>query len=124
MSQKLYSQKLITDYLAYQSSHSSEMEWAIHEVFDLYGKLDDQGALELILDLIEAANTEKDLALIGAGPFEDMLVKHGPKIIDQVIELARKDLKVRTALSNVWQNNITDQVWQKVQHLVSSKDSD
>ena len=57
------------------------------------------------------------IAVLAAGPLEDLLAKRGEDFIDRVEELARKDPKFNDLLGGVWRNTMTDEVWQRVQAI-------
>src|SRR5271169_1955713 len=48
------------------------------------------------------APSDSALALVAAGPLEDLLKKHGPVVVDRVEEESRKNDRLRLALSGVW----------------------
>ncbi len=53
-------------------------------------------------------------AVFAAGPIEDLLAHFGPEYIDRVEALARRDPKFNDFLGGVWQNAMTDEVWERV----------
>jgi hypothetical protein len=57
------------------------------------------------------------IAILAAGPLEDLLATVGPKYIDRVEQLARRDPKFNWLLGGVWKNNMTDEVWERVQAI-------
>ena len=57
------------------------------------------------------------VAVLAAGPVEDLLAKHGGEFIDRVVELARKDPKFNYVLGGVWRSSIADDVWERVQSI-------
>ncbi len=58
-------------------------------------------ALELVSALLLGAETDDDIARVGAGPLEDLLVDHGAAIVDEVEELARRDPRFAEAMTGV-----------------------
>ena len=50
---------------------------------------------------------EPDLLFyVAAGPLEDLLAWHGPEVVDEMLDLARRDSQVRKALlQGVWGRN-------------------
>jgi hypothetical protein len=48
-------------------------------------------ALALVAALVREAETDGDLALVGAGPIEDLLVDHGDTLVEEFDDLARRD---------------------------------
>lgn len=52
---------------------------------------------------------------LAAGPLEDLLSSNGPQYIDRVELLARRDPKFNYLLGGVWQQGMTNDVWERVQ---------
>lgn len=52
--------------------------------------------------LVNRAPSDRALAIVAAGPLEDLLTKHGVAVIDRVEEESRKNDRLRLALSGVW----------------------
>lgn len=91
-----------------------ETFWAWDEVENVVS-VDPEGGLRLILDILE---TDDDWMVVGnlsAGPLEDLLAGHGPIIIEAVEAEARRNPRFATALGGVWQNRMSDAIWQGVQ---------
>jgi hypothetical protein len=59
-------------------------------------------ALGLVAALLRAADSDDDLGLVGAGPLEDLLHRHGAALIDSIDDLARRDPQFAKALRGVW----------------------
>ena len=72
--------------------------WAVD---DLVNRDPDNG-WRITCILINRAPSDSTLAVVAAGPLEDLLQKHGPAIIDRVEEESRKNDRLRLALSGVW----------------------
>lgn len=65
----------------------------------------DQGgseALALVSALVDGAETDDDVGLVGAGPLEDLLVCHGATMVDELDDLARRNPRFAEAMSGVW----------------------
>ncbi|KAG9602228.1 hypothetical protein KCV01_g7290, partial [Aureobasidium melanogenum] len=75
---------------------------------------------KIINDIKDIDDSEPILANLAAGPIEDLLVNNADKFIERIEALARSDLKFRTILSMVWQNDITNEVWARVQSVISN----
>ena len=86
------------------SPASRPMQWASDEV-DKAVEEHPRRALSVIAGAVSAAPGDRDLALIAAGPLEDLLCLHGDQIIDEVERLAANDDRFRRALSGVWGEN-------------------
>jgi hypothetical protein len=55
------------------------------------------------------------LSNLAAGPVEDILVLHGEEFIGRVEVWSRRDPQFRKLLGAVWQNDMTDEVWRRLQ---------
>jgi len=70
-----------------------------------------------ILERIEAAPASTSFEALAAGPLEDLLVHHGPAIIDRVEAQARSDARFNLLLGGVWPNAIAPDVWARVEAI-------
>ena len=75
-------------------------------------------ALQVIRDILHRDSSDKVVENLAAGPLEDLLVYHGPDVIDEIEALAAGDPEFRCLLGGVWRNKIRDDVWERVQALV------
>jgi hypothetical protein len=75
-------------------------------------------ALQVICDILRRDSSDKVVENLAAGPLEDLLVYHGPVVIDEVEALANGDPEFRGLLGGVWRNQIREDVWERVQALV------
>jgi hypothetical protein len=72
-----------------------------------------------ILSLIEHAQSEDTLKLIGAGPLEDLLRDHADEFIERVESKAASDPKFKIGLSNVWGfTSMSEAMWIRIQNAV------
>jgi Family of unknown function (DUF6869) len=68
-----------------------------------------------ILTALKDKRLEPSLGIIAAGPLEDLLSFHGEKFIERVEKEARSNPTFAHLLGGVWQSNIRDDVWKRVQ---------
>ena len=68
-----------------------------------------------ILQILERELTKDQMAVLAAGPLEDLLAFHGPEFIDRVESEAARNPRFNHLLGGVWQNNILDEIWERVQ---------
>jgi len=61
-----------------------------------------EDALAFVFVALEHAVTAKQEAYLAAGALEQLLKRHGPLVIDRVLDAARRDPKFRRCLSGVW----------------------
>ena len=99
------------------SPESESNWWAISEVSDWALTGEGDRLWEFILAAYKRDLPDKVVAVLAAGPLEDLLAKQGAEFIDRVEELARKDPKFNYLLGGVWRSNMTAQVWQRVQSI-------
>jgi hypothetical protein len=74
-------------------------------------------AWRAIVALSRQALTPQQIAVLAAGPLEDLLASHGPAFIDRVEHEARVYRAFRHLLGGVWRNTITEPVWQRVEGI-------
>jgi hypothetical protein len=88
--------------------------WAIGQVMDwaLDGEADRLWVF--ILSTYNRNISERVVSVLAAGPLEDLLAKHGSTYIDRVEQLAKDDEKFNSLLGGVWQNTMSDEVWERV----------
>lgn len=59
-------------------------------------------ALEAIRAMLAACDSPDDVALVAAGPLEDLIQRHGPELIDEIEALAGRAPRFAYALTGVW----------------------
>ena len=90
-----------------------ETFWAWEDAREVLERGGDE-AWFVISELITRSPTERGLGAIGAGPLEDWLQLHGPKVIGLLEGEAARDRRWRVAVSSVWQGDMTDELWERV----------
>jgi hypothetical protein len=73
--------------------------------------------LQFLTAMLNRTNDEEVLAVLAAGPLEDMLVYHGAEVIDAVEKLAHEDNRFRQLLFGVWRNTIDASTWRRLEEL-------
>jgi uncharacterized protein DUF6869 len=58
--------------------------------------------------------SDQQLAYLSAGPFEDLLKRHGGDFIARVEVAARDDVKMRVLVGTVWRAGMSDELWDRV----------
>lgn len=103
---------------------SEHNHWSVDYVIEL--PLD--GNFEELWSFIQYTYKNKMTNLVienlAAGPLEDLLSYAGEAYIDEIEQLAKDDPKFRSVLGGVWQNNMSDEVWERVQKSRDRKDWD
>jgi len=91
-----------------------ESFWAFWAIQDLINEHPDQAFL-VIREILRKNQTDKVFQSLSAGPLEDLLAAHGPTIIERVEDTARSDPIFRKLLGGVWQDQIREDIWHRVQ---------
>lgn len=63
---------------------------------------DPASALDCVVKCIAQCSDPHVLSCIAAGPLEDLIADHGPQVIGQIEELARRQPRFRYDLTGVW----------------------
>jgi len=74
--------------------------WAVATVRELIRRNANE-AWEILSKLVDRGEDDSTLALIAAGPLEDLIVRHGPEMIDRIEGEVTCKPKLRQALSAV-----------------------
>jgi hypothetical protein len=82
---------------------------------------DPSSCWKLILKILSRDQHPKVLQGLAAGALEDLLSAHGEEFIELVEERALSDSKFRYLLGGVWQNEMSDEVWRRVQAAAGTK---
>jgi hypothetical protein len=70
-----------------------------------------------IVELSRQALTDEQIAVLAAGPLEDLLAYHGDAFIERVEKEARVYRAFRHLLGGVWRNSIPETVWRRVEKI-------
>ncbi len=91
--------------------------WCEQEIEDKHP----EHILALAIAAIDACETLPDAAVVAAGIVENMIVRHGPRVIGDVERLASKSAKFRYVLSGIWSQNdsVDPDVWLRLAKAVS-----
>ncbi len=93
---------LMRDYtLAWTGCGDASHSWASGELDDIVRE-EPERAWPMILSLIGASRSDQFLAILAAGPLENLLCEHGEAFIERVEQLAARDPHFRHALAGVW----------------------
>ena len=112
--------RIITAWIVAQQAKQGSPEyetnwWAVSEVIDWTLEGNGDRLWQFVLEIYKRDLPDEIIAVLAAGPLEDLLAKRGVDFIDRIEELARKDPKFNYLLGGVWRNTISDEVWQRVQ---------
>lgn len=109
---------LVRDWIALGHTPQSSPEY--DRLFHTDGVLwdlcqdDPDEAWEVILAVLNADTSGKIMEILSAGPLEDLLAKNGLKVIERVEAEARRNPKFAFLLGGVWQNAMSEEIWQRV----------
>jgi hypothetical protein len=67
-----------------------------------------------VLSRIDGSSPNRLLAVLAAGPLEDLLAENGHVVVDQVEVLARRSPEFRLLLNGVWDHTIKPEVLSKL----------
>jgi hypothetical protein len=95
------------------SGRYDELFWSFEAIYNLVAGHPEQ-ALEVILAILAADQSNPTYENLSAGPLEDLLVSHGPAMIDRIEAEAAANPHFRYLLGGVWQNRIDRPVWARV----------
>jgi len=111
--------EIVTAWIAGEQAKDGSPEheanwWAISEVLHWAHDGDGDRLWEFILATYTRDLPDEVVAVLAAGPLEDLLTERGPRFIDRVEELARKDPKFNFLLGGVWRNAMNKDIWRRV----------
>lgn len=112
--------ELVQAWLAYERTDDKELFWTYDLVWE--GAADNPNAtFDFILAVLCTRPEPNILAVLAAGPLEDVLAKNGPAIIARVEEESRRSPEFRHLLGGVWKNTMSDDIWQRVLKAAPSR---
>jgi len=94
--------------------------WAWEAIYDLIIGAPHE-VLKFVDAVMDAGATGQQEGLLAAGPLEDLLGSHGEALIDEIELKARREPRFRRLLTGVWQNAMSDAIWERVQIAANTK---
>jgi hypothetical protein len=93
----------------------TEHWWAAEKIWEM--ERNEPESLWTLILLIHSSAPEDAVIVenLAAGPLEMLLVHHGSKMIGLVEEEAERNLRFANLLGGVWKNQMTDEIWARVQ---------
>jgi hypothetical protein len=112
--------EIVTAWIAAEQATSGSPDhkrnwWAVSAVMNWALEGESDRLWQFVLNAYKRDLPDKIIAVLAAGPLEDLLAKRGVDFIDRIEELARRDPKFNHLLGGVWRNTMTEEVWQRVQ---------
>lgn len=89
-------------YLRYFRGHASEDAWSHDFVLEAEMSSDYSLLWDITKVLLRKCGSDEDLALVAAGPFENLLKAHG--VTEEIAAFCDADERMQLALSGVWLN--------------------
>ncbi|MET0183597.1 MAG: DUF6869 domain-containing protein [Caulobacterales bacterium] len=86
----------------------------LDESLDTLAGANPRAMLAAIVALLDEQLEQDVIAPLAAGPLEDLLGAHGDALIEEVEKLSKEHPPFRHALGGLWQNNMSDAVWERV----------
>lgn len=93
-----------------------KLSWVSDREYDLL-HADPESLWMLILAIYHLDQSPQIDQVLSAGPIEDLLAAHGEAFIKRVEAEAKRDPSFAFTLGGVWQNSMTDSVWQRLQRV-------
>ena len=94
-------------------AEASSLVSAIEQLYDLV-RNQPEAAWPIIQELWTVDQTDRMLAIIAAGPVEDILCWHGPDFIVRIEQLAKQHDVVRRMLGAVGRRDMAEDVWRRL----------
>ncbi|WP_423221938.1 DUF6869 domain-containing protein [Ideonella margarita] len=85
--------------------------------FDWVVRKHPEHAWQSIVATVSDPRAEPFLGVLAAGPMEDLLGYHGPSFIERVEVEARRNPQFAWMLGGVWQCQMSDEIWARVQKV-------
>jgi hypothetical protein len=95
-------------------------DWACMEPVD-DARENPERAWQCILYALDEPLCAPHLGTLAAGPLEDLLSYHGAAYVDRVESMAKDNPKFAWLLGGVWQSQMSDDVWNRVQRVCDRK---
>jgi hypothetical protein len=118
-------QDLVSAYIEFANAAEDSREydtcfWASDELSTMCAN-QPREAWQTILAVLSRKPSSRVIELLAAGPLENLLVKHGPLLIDTIEQSAQRNGDIAVLLGGVWQSEIDPSVWKRVETARSRK---
>ncbi len=94
-------------------NENNSLFWAVEQFMNLNYE-NPEICWEAILEILERNPSDKVIAVLAAGPLEDLIEVHGSLFIDRIEKEARRNPRFRHLLGGVWQSS-TPEIWARVE---------
>jgi len=116
-----FDSRVVQGWIALQ--HTDEKSPDYERLFEFWDTVSDlvherpDAAWLFVLEVLKADTSNTIMENLSAGPLEDLLAQHGPKLIERVEVEARANPKFAYLLGGVWKNAMSEEIWQRVQKV-------
>ena len=107
-------------YLANGSPERGRLFWAWERVNKLATD-EPEEALAFVRAVLAHDRSDRVVENLAAGPLEDLLARHPYRMIEAVEAEARANPHFAHLLGGVWQNEMPDDVWRRVQAAATAR---
>jgi hypothetical protein len=97
-----------------------EQLYALFDSLDVV-TIDPGKALSVLFAITQLTDDPGIVGMLGAGPMEDFLARHGETYVDVIHALALKHRCLREVLENVWEGSMPKNVWHRIEILKQSR---
>lgn len=112
--------RIAIDWIRFNAAKRNSQEqfdtaWATTKALDfvLDGHYEELWNLILVIHSLD--QSDKIREVLSAGPVEDLLGQSGERFISRIEEKAKSDPSFAKVLGGVWRNNMSEDVWARVQ---------
>jgi len=112
--------RIAIDWIRFNTAERNSQEqfdtaWATTKTLDLLldGQYEDLWSLILVIHSLD--QSDKIKGMLSAGPVEDLLGQSGERFIGRIEEKAKSDPGFARVLGGVWRNDMSEDVWARVQ---------
>lgn len=115
--------KIVEEWIIYyESEKKSKKNKYYPSVLKLHDLVQHQplGAWHIILEILEQNPKQPLLTELAEGPMQDLVSFHAKDLIELILREARKNDKFNYLLGGVWNRDIPDDVWQRIEMVRSN----
>jgi hypothetical protein len=90
------------------------LSWAVSRFQERGGDVSPDDCWAAILEIVARDPSDESVAILAAGPLEDLINHHGPEFIDRIELESRRNPAFRHLLGGVWRAS-TPEVWARIE---------
>jgi hypothetical protein len=81
----------------------------------IYPHANPETAWQAVIRIIQHDLSNEQVAVLAAGPVEDLLSWHGPQFIDRIEAEAQRNPFFSHILGGVWRQDMPDEIWNRIE---------